>query len=112
MLAGASVLAVLRLLAVETGRQPLLLPVLGSTDASVFYTANEIVVATLFRVPRCRLYQRFSLLLCARLPRDPSRVRQQYTIQTLPIQKNNKYRLGRNFHHHGSSGEGGEGPAM
>ena len=47
-MAGASILAVLRLVAVETRQHPLPLPGLGSKGASLPYMANGIVVATLF----------------------------------------------------------------
>ena len=46
--AGASILAALRLVAVETRQHPLPLPGLGSKGASLPYMTNEIVVATLF----------------------------------------------------------------
>ena len=64
-MAGASILAVLRLVAVETRQHPFPLLGLGSKGASRPYMANELVVATLFIVPRWRLYQYSPLLLCA-----------------------------------------------
>ena len=65
-MAGASILTVCRLVAVETRQHPLPLPGLGGKGAGLPYMAKEIVVATLFTVPRW-LYQCFPLLLCAGL---------------------------------------------
>ena len=56
--------AVLSLLLKPGNTPSLSLPGLGSKGASLPYMANEIVVATLFMVPRW-LYQCFPLLLCA-----------------------------------------------
>ena len=74
VLAGASILTVrCAFVAGETRQHPLPLPGLGSKGASLPYKANEIVVATLFMVPRWRLYQYFPLLLCAGSPQVDTR---------------------------------------
>ena len=52
VMAGASILAVLRLVAVYTRQHPLPLPGLGSKAASLLYIDNKVVVAILFMVPR------------------------------------------------------------
>ena len=52
----ASICILTTFVAVETGQLPLL-PRPGSKGAGLPYVANDIVVATLFMVPRWRLYQ-------------------------------------------------------
>ena len=71
MPAGASILAVLRPVAVETRQHALPLPGLGSKGASLSYMANEIVVATLF-MSWSRVGYIDSFLCCCVLAADGS----------------------------------------
>ena len=88
---------------------PYPLPGLGRKGASLPYMANEIVVATLFMVPRWRPHQFFPLLLCAGCRWIPL-----VFVSNLPfgllqyiVQNSTKCRLGRNSWRHSVHPYGG-----
>ena len=99
VLAGSCILIVLRLVTFETRQHSLPLPGCGSKGASLPYMVDEIVVATLFMVPRW-LYQFFPLLLCAGCRWIPLVFASSIRFKLFQYKKKTKYRLGGNSPHH------------